>query len=104
MKSIRNPHRHVVADDLREAVIIHAYSADMDNSVIDGIRHVSDLWLLARRHQSLDDIMREVKGHESDSDICRITNDLQHSPQEAINARVSSREHALEPELDWMMV
>lgn len=104
MNKIRNPLRRGVADTLREAVLNHAYRTNTNNSVIDGIRHVSDLWLLARRHQSLDNIMREVTTREDDPDISRITIDLQRSPEQITGTRVSERQYALDPEVDWMMI
>jgi hypothetical protein len=104
MKKTRNLKLHDAVSALREAVINHAYGANMDTSVIEGIRHASDLWLLARRHQSVDDIMREVKVRKSDPDIARISNDLRHAPEELPEKKISPRDRTAVPQTNWVMV
>jgi len=93
MKKIQTP-RRIEAGTLREAIINHAYNASMDSSVLEGIRHARDLWLSARRHNSLEDTMRKVKCQHNDPDISRITNDLKQSSEVATETQLSPRKQA----------
>lgn len=105
MNNRRNPRCNAEAESLREAVINHAYRENMPNSVVEGLRHVSDLWLLSRRDNSMDDIMRDVKSLRNDPDIARITNDLRLSSEEdVVETGPTLREIASKPQTDWMMV
>lgn len=111
MRKSRNARCNVQAGTLREAVINHAYEENMPNSVVEGLRQASDLWLITRRDNSLDDIMRDVKVLPSDPDIARITNDLLEPPTQASETNHKPRETkpgqrdvTFTPETDWMMV